>query len=138
MEDKAKLGDKIKLTNQEVDVVKCETGGCGALMVNIDAGQLRPGDLTTLKGKGVRISNPETDKPICLNDEYKTLGRKVADWFESDDDDDDDSTFFRPSVGSGFGGFGGGSSSGGGLFGGGSFGGFGGGSFGGGGASRSF
>lgn len=93
-------------------------------MVNLDADQLEPGDLTTLKSAGVRISNPETTKPICVNCEFLTFGKKVAEWFE-DNDDDDDSSFF--------GGFGLGSTS---------FGGFGGriggGGFGGGGASRGF
>lgn len=127
---KAVEGDKIDLIGQRVVVEKCRD--CGALMVNLDAKQLQRGDLTTLKKVGVRISNPETDKPICLNCEFETWGERLNRWFEEDDDDDDDSSFF--------GGIGGGTSSGS-LFGGGSFsgfGGFGGGGFGGGGASRSF
>ena len=86
-------GDKIELAHQEVEVVECEN--CNHLMVNIDADQLHPGDLTKLKGEGVRISNPDTEKPYCLNCEQKTFGRKVADFFESDDDDD--SGFFSSS-----------------------------------------
>lgn len=130
-------GEKIKLANQEVEVVKCQDSDCSHMMVNLDADQLAPGDLTTLKLAGVRISNPETDKPICINCEYKTFGKRIADFFESDDedDDDDDSSFFRPSSPSGPSIFGGHSSFGG--FGGG-FGGFGGGGFGGAGASRGF
>jgi len=121
------VGDKIQLTNQEVEVEKCRE--CENLMVNLDADQLAKGDLTTLKKAGVLISNPSTDKAVCINCEYQTLGKKVSDFFASDssNENDDDSSFFHPSSG----GFLGGSSFGG-------FGGFGGGSFGGGGASRSF
>ncbi len=124
----AQENDNIELKNQTVGVVKCEE--CDHLMVNIDADQLQPGDLSILKKEGVRISNPETENAVCINCEVKTFGKRVSDWFESDDDDDD-SSFFSPTP-----------SSGGSLFGGsggfGGFGGFGGGSFGGGGASRSF
>jgi len=126
------VGDKIKLTNQEVEIVECKS--CKHQMVNLDVDQLAPGDLVILKEGGVYISNPETTDEICVNCEHKTLGRKIADFFESEEEDDDDSDFFSPS-----GGFHGSSSSGGfGGFSGGSFGGFGGGSFGGGGASRGF
>jgi uncharacterized membrane protein YgcG len=130
------LGDKIELTNQTQEVVKCIESG--VKMLNIDADQLMPGDLSFIKKLGLTISNPETDKPIALGVEYKTFGRKLADWFEresDEEDNDDDDSFFShtPSSGgsifggsSGFGGFGGG------------FGGFGGGSFGGGGMSRGF
>lgn len=124
-------GEKIKLTNQEVEIVECKE--CKHQMVNLDVDQLAPGDLATLKAAGVYISNPETTEEICVNCEHKTLGRKIADWFESEEDDDD-SDFFSPS-----GGFHGSSSGGGfGGFSGGGFGGFGGGSFGGGGAGRGF
>lgn len=126
-------GETIHLKNQDVEVVKCKK--CDALMVNLDADQLAPGDLVILKKAGVRISNPETEDPICLNCEHQTFGEKLASWFESDpdeedEDDDDDSHFFTP------GGIFGGSSRGGGF--GGGFGGFGGGGFSGGGASRGF
>src|SRR3972149_677908 len=115
----------IQLKNQIVEINECEE--CNHKMVNIDADQLQPGDLSILKNEGVRISNPETTKPICVNCEIKTFGKRLVDWFESDNDDDD-SSFFSPTP-----------SSSGSLFGGSSgFGGFGGGSFGGGGASRSF
>ena len=120
--------DKIQLKNQEVEVVECEKDGCGHLMVNIDADQLAPGDIATLKAAKVRVSNPETENQLCVNCEYKGLKQRLADWFESDDDDDD-SSFFSGST------FGGSSSMGG--FSGG-FGGFGGGGFGGGGAARGF
>ncbi len=122
-------GDKIQLKNQEVEVVKCEK--CDSLMVNLDADQLAPGDLVILKKAGVRISNPETEDPICIKCEGLTFGQRLSRWFESDNekDDDNDSDFFTPG-----GSFGGGRSSGG--FGG--FGGFGGGGFSGGGASRGF
>lgn len=122
----AELGKIIQLTNQQVEVVKCET--CGALMANIDAKELKPGDLKTLKLAGVHISNPDTTDPICLEcdvEEHPSFREKVNDYYnrdnDDDDDDNDDSSLFH----------------GGGSFGGG-FGGFGGGSFGGGGASRSF
>jgi uncharacterized membrane protein YgcG len=122
-------GDKIQLKNQEVEVEECKV--CGGLMVNLDVDQLAEGDLVTLKKEGVVISNPDTDKLVCVKCEYKTFGRKVADFFESVDDNDD-TPFFTPSS----------HPSGGGLFGGGSnfggFGGFGGGGFGGGGASAHF
>lgn len=124
---KAGLGDIISLAKQQVKVVKCEKND--ELMVNLDTNHLAPGDLTTLKQAGVSVSNPDTDKPICIHCEYRTMGRKVADFFESDDDDD--SSFF-----------GGGSTFGGGWDSdsdsGSSFGGFGGGSFSGGGASSSW
>lgn len=128
---KAELGDIVALQKQEQEVVKCIESG--VLMLNIDADQLEPGDLKFIKKLGLTISNPETDKPVALGVEYRTFGRKLADWFESEteDDDDDDSSFFsssRSSSGSIFGGSSG--------FGG--FGGFGGGGFGGGGASRGF
>lgn len=125
------LGDEIQLTNQTQKVVKCQESG--VKMLNIDADQLALGDLKFIKKIGLTISNPETDKPIALGVEYKTFGRKLADWFDTEDtdDDDDDNSFFSStpsSSGSLFGGSGG--------FGG--FGGFGGGSFSGGGASRGF
>lgn len=126
----AKKGDKIQLAKQEIEVEECRE--CKGLMVNLDADQLAVGDLAILKARGVKISNPNTDKAVCISCEYKTFGKKLADWFDSDDDDD--SSFFHPSTG----GFFGGSSSGG--FGGfsGGFGGFGGGGFGGAGATRGF
>lgn len=127
------VGDKIQLKKQEVEVVKCES--CDALMVNVDAPQLEVGDLTTIKKAGVRVSNPETDSPVCIKCEEHGFMDRLGDFFagvgagivagSDDDDDDDDSSFF----GGGFGG--GGSSSGG-------FSGFGGGGFSGGGASRGF
>lgn len=120
--------DKVELKNQSVEVIKCKE--CDHLMVNIDADQLQPGDLSLLKNEGVRISNPETSNPVCVNCEVKSFAKKVADWFEKEDDDNDESFFSHTpsSSGSIFGGSGG--------FGG--FGGFGGGGFGGAGASRGF
>lgn len=120
------VGDKIQLKNQEVEVEDCEK--CGHKMVNLDAEQLAPGDLTTLKNAGVRISNPETSDPICISCEADTWGHKLNHWFEDDNNNNDDSGFFGGSSGGLFGGGG---------FGGG-FGGFGGGSFSGGGASGGF
>jgi len=120
---KAKVGDIINLQRQDVKVEKCDE--CGHLMVNLDADELRQGDLIILKRKGVRISNPNTKDLICVDcekEEPSSFMSKTSSWFDDDDDDDD----------SGF--FGGGSSS---SFGGG-FGGFGGGGFSGGGAGRSF
>lgn len=126
---KAELGDIIALTNQEQEVVKCQE--TGVLMLNIDADQLAPGDLSFIKKLGLTISNPDTDKPVALGVDYKeeSFGSRVKKWFE--EDDDDDSSFFRPSSSSSssssfdFGGFS-------------SFGGFSGGGFSGGGASRGF
>lgn len=103
MKDQAKEGDMISLQKQDVKVVKCEE--CGALMVNIDADEVAQGDLTTLKRKGVRLSNPETEKQVCLKCEYtpkKSFGEKLSEWFDTDteDEDDDDSSFFHstPSI----------------------------------------
>ncbi len=121
------------MKNQEVEVMKCESQGCTSAMVNIDADQLQPGDLATLKAAGVRISNPETSDPICVNCEVrdkKTFDQRLSSWFE-DEDDDDDSSFFSSTPSSGGSLFGGSSGFGG-------FGGFGGGGFGGGGAARGF
>jgi uncharacterized membrane protein YgcG len=130
MEDIKKEGDTIQLKNQMVRVEKCKI--CDSLMVNLDTDQLAEGDLVTLKRAGIVISNPETDKLVCIKCEYRTFGRKIADFFESTDDDD--SHFFNPpsiSSPSSSSIFGGHSSFGG-------FGGFGGGGFSGGGASRAF
>lgn len=136
--DEIKLGDKVELTNQTQDVVACEQ--TGVKMLNIDANQLKPGDLSFIKKVGLTISNPETDKPIALGVDYtpESFGNRLSDWLtgaaiggvmmSSDDDnedDDDDSSFFS-SGGSFVGGFSGG------------FGGLGGGSFSGGGASSEF
>ncbi len=122
------VGESIKLQKQEATIEKCKE--CGKLMVNLDADQIARGDLAVLKGAGVRISNPETDKAVCVSCDYQTIGHKIARFFETDMESDDnhasDESFFTPS-----GGFLGGSSFGG-------FSGFGGGSFSGGGASGSF
>lgn len=126
-----KIGDKIELQKQTVKVEPCKD--CDRPMVNLDADELQAGDLTTLKRVGVRISNPQTSRAICVSCEYTprpTVGQRISSFFESDDDGDDDSSLFSS------GGFIGGSSFGG--FSGGSFGGFGGGGFSGGGASGSF
>ena len=125
----AELRDKVRLTHQVQEVVKCQESG--VFMLNIDADELAPGDLPFIKGLGLTISNPHTEKPVALGVDFeeKTFGSRVSKWFESDDDDDSN-FFYTPTGytvpifgGSSMGGFGGG---------------FGGGSFGGGGASRSF
>jgi hypothetical protein len=117
-----KLGDKVHLTDQIQEIVACEK--TGVKMLNIDADQLKPGDLKFIKKLGLTISNPETEAPIALGVEYRSFGRKLADWFEKEtEDDDDDSPFFSPTPSSSGSLFGGSSSFGG--FGGG-FGGFGG------------
>lgn len=133
---KVELGDQINLADQHCEVVECEVSK--VKMLNIDADQLKPGDLVFIKKLGLTISNPETDKPIALGVEYKTFGRKLADWFatETDEEDNDDDSDFFSSTPSSSGSIFGGSSSFGGF--GGGFGGFGGGSFGGGGMSRGF
>jgi len=119
----ASIGDTIHLHNQVQEVVSCQE--TGVPMLNIDADQLAPGDLSFIKKLGLTISNPDTEKPVALGVDFEeeTFGGKVKRWFE-DDEDDDDTSFFG---GEGFS-FGGGSS----------FGGFGGGGFSGGGASRGF
>jgi uncharacterized membrane protein YgcG len=99
MEDKKTyaVGDEIQLTNQKATIEKCKH--CDGMMVNLDVNQLAKGDLTTLKNAGVAISNPDTDKDLCIKCEHKTLGRRIADFFEgsgnetdlSDDSDDDSS-----------------------------------------------
>lgn len=130
--DLIELGDKIELSNQMQEVVKCKVSG--VKMLNIDADQLKPGDLMFIKKLGLTISNPETDEPIALGVEHRTFGRKLADWFETEtdeEDNDDDSDFFSSTPSSSGSIFGGSSGFGG-------FGGFGGGSFSGGGASASF
>lgn len=127
----ARNGEWLSLRRQDVKVVKCDE--CNHLMVNLDADQLLPGDLEILKRKQVRISNPETDREICIHCEFidrPSFGQRLSDWMDDASNSLDDSDFFT-----GVGTFGGGISSGG--FSGG-FGGFGGGSFSGGGASRSF
>lgn len=132
---KAQLGDEIELQGQTQDVVECQESG--VMMLNIDADELRPGDLRFIKALGLTISNPETEEPIALEVEVKrksTLGSALAGYFvgralSRDDDEDDDSSFFSSGSFRGstsFGGFGGG------------FGGFGGGGFSGGGATRGF
>ena len=132
--DEVQIGDKITLADQTQEVVACQQ--TGVKMLNIDADQLKPGDLSYIKKLGLTISNPDTDKPVALGVDYKddSFGNRVASFlagaavgsYRSRDNDDDDSSFFSRS-----GSFGGGSSFGG-------FGGFGGGSFSGGGASSSF
>lgn len=128
---KAELGDVVELQGQTQDVVECEESG--VLMLNIDADELRQGDLKFIKQLGLTISNPETEEPIALEVELRknrSVAAAVAAYLlSSNDDDDDDSSFFSSggfSGGSSFGGFSGG------------FGGFGGGGFSGGGASRGF
>jgi uncharacterized membrane protein YgcG len=132
--DEIKIGDQIELTDQLQEVVACEE--TGVKMLNIDADQLRPGDLSFIKKIGLTISNPDTDKPVALGVDYldESWGKKVHDYLTSDSDDsDDDSSFF--SAGAFLGGLG---HSGFSSVSGGGFGGFGGGSFSGGGASASF
>ena len=135
---KAELGDKVELQGQTQDVVKCQVSSVN--MLNIDANQLKKGDLKFIKKLGLTISNPETIDPIALGVRIpgkKTFGEKLAEFFtpseDDSSDDHDDSGFFSG------GGFSEPESSGGsdsGSFGG--FGGFGGGGFGGGGASAGF
>ena len=123
---KSKAGDIITLQRQDGEVEKCDK--CSKLMVNLDADELRPGDLVILKRKGVRISNPETEDLVCVKCEFEkpeSFGHKLSSWFEDDDDDDDSGFFYTPvsttrstptfGGSSGFGGFGGGLSGGGGA-----------------------
>lgn len=143
---KAKLGDTVSLQSarlQNLEVVECQK--TGVPMLNIDADQLRLGDLRFIKKLGLTISNPETTDPVALGVDYvkETFGEKLSSFFDDDEDededDDDDSSFFSGvAAGAAVGGFLGSMSGGGGFGGGSSFGGFGGGSFNGGGASGSF
>lgn len=122
--------DNVQLKNQLQKVVKCDT--CERQMVNIDADQLALGDLKILRDLKVSVSNPDTEKQVCVHCETpRTFGQRVRDFLESTSDDDD-SPFFG---GGGFGSGWSGGSSGGGF---GGFGGFGGGGFSGGGASGGF
>lgn len=112
------IGDRVALQRQDVEVEQCD--GCGHSMVNLDADELRPGDLILLKRKGIWLSNPETEELTCAHCEFNepnTFGRAISTWFEDDNSDDDSSFFSRGSFGgsSGFGGFGGGSFGGGGA-----------------------
>ncbi|MDD4988548.1 MAG: hypothetical protein PHS68_06615 [Candidatus Izemoplasmatales bacterium] len=137
---KAEIGDLVSLRNmKDLKVVTCEK--TGVLMLNIDADQLAPGDLTFIKRLGLTISNPDTDKPIALGVDYveNSWGHRVHEFLSksrienpSPSDDNDDSHFYGGPSGGLFGGGGFSSPSGGG------FGGFGGGAFGGMGASRGF
>lgn len=133
--EKAKIGDTVSLQGMEnIEVVACQE--TGVPMLNIDADQIKPGDLTFIKQLGLTISNPDTDKPVALGVDYTedSFGHKVSDFFSSDNEDDDDSSFFGSLAGAAAG-----ASLGGSMFGGGSsFGGFGGGGFSGGGASGGF
>ena len=128
---KAVIGDVVELQGQEQEVVVCQE--TGVLMLNIDAGELKAGDLRFIKGLGLTISNPNTAKPVALGVDFEedTWGQRINKYLKDDVNEDDDDSDFFGSVGGAF--LGGLGSSG---FG--SFGGFGGGSFGGGGASRGF
>lgn len=114
------IGDMVSLVDQVVKVCSCEK--CGVKMVNIDENEMRVGDLTTLKSLGLRISNPATKDPICLECEIEredtehTFKRKVSSFFHSSNVDD--SSFHSSEGGFSFGGFGGGMFSGGGASGG--------------------
>ncbi len=124
-----KKGEIIELQGKDAEVVVCEN--CDHLMVDLDVNEVKEGDLVTLKRKGIRISNPETEEHFCLKcdiEKKPTFREKVSNWFE-EKDNDDDSPFFSIPTSTG-------SISSGGSFGG--FGGFGGGGFSGGGASRGF
>lgn len=119
MNNKSKLDEIVNLQKLDYKVEQCED--CNHLMVNVDEDEVRKGDLVTLKRKGIRLSNPNTEDVLCINceldDKKESFLGKVANWFDDDDDDDDTPLF----SGGGF-----------------SFGGFGGGGFSGGGASRGF
>lgn len=132
---KADLGDTVELQGQSLDVVECDESG--VLMLNIDADEIKKGDLHFIKKLGLTISNPETDEPIALGVELRkkeTVADRVNSYFTEEEDDDDDDSFFSPSTGAFLGSLALGSR--GGFSGG--FGGFGGGGFSGGGASRGF
>lgn len=132
-EEKASLGDSVKLQGQTQEVVACQE--TGVLMLNVDADELKLGDLKFIKSLGLTISNPTTEKPVALGVDFTedSWGHKIKKFFETVDDDDD-SSFFGSSSGSFLGGS---SRSSFGSFGGG-FGGFSGGGFSGGGAARGF
>lgn len=141
LSEKAILNDTVRLQDGENrTVVACEK--TGVPMLNIDADQIKMGDLRFIKKLGLTISNPDTDKPIALGVDYvdDSFGHKVSEYFKSSEEDDDDSSFFSSLAGAAIGSsFNDDSSSSGFSFGGGSsFGGFGGGGFSGGGASGGF
>ena len=109
------IGDIIELQKQDVEVKKCEK--CEALMVNVNPKEVEKGDLVTLKRLELRLTNPATKDPICINCEIKreeeehTFKRKVNDFFTPSSpshSSDDDSSFFGGGSfgGGGFGGFG--------------------------------
>lgn len=128
----AGVGDMVELQSQTLEVVECIVSE--KKMLNIDASELKEGDLKFIKRLGLTISNPYTSLPVALgesvpdNDGHPFLSA-VAGFLAADSlDGDDDSSFFSSSSSddssssdSGF-----------------SFGGFGGGLFGGGGASESW
>lgn len=126
---KAQVGDIVSLQSlHNLEVVKCER--TGVPMLNIDANQIKKGDLNFIKALGLTISNPDTDRPIALGVDYEdgSWGHRISQFLSSPSSDDDDGSFFSGSSflgGSGSSGFS-------------SFGGFGGGSFSGGGASSGF
>lgn len=126
-ERKAELGDTVELQEQECEVVASEVSG--KLMLNIDANELQPGDLTFIKQLGLTISNPDTDKKVAVDEDYEhgSFGHTIASFLggvaadRAMDDTHDDSSFFSGGSfggGSSFGGFGGGGFSGGGASGG--------------------
>jgi uncharacterized membrane protein YgcG len=123
--------NRVKLSHQTVDIVRCEE--CSHKMVNLDKHELYSGDLAKLKNEGVRVSNPDTEKAICIHCEEPD--GFFSNWFDSDDNDD--SGFFSGIALGGLSSIGSSSSGSSGGFGGG-FSGFGGGGFSGGGASGSF
>ena len=87
---KAELGDTVTLNKFSTEVVACQE--TGVLMLNVDADQLAPGDLSFIKMIGPTISNPDTDKPVALGVDFEegTFGERIKKWFDSDESEDDD------------------------------------------------
>ena len=92
---KAELGDLVNLQKlANLEVVKCQETGVS--MLNIDADQIQPGDLSFIKKLGLTISNPDTDKPVALGVDYieDSWGHRIHEFLtadsSSDDEEDDD------------------------------------------------
>ena len=98
---KAEIGDVVSLQKlKDLEVVTCEK--TDVLMLNIDASQIMPGDLTFIKKLGLTISNPDTEKLVALGVDYldESWGHKINDFLSSssDEDEDDESLFFEDEV----------------------------------------
>lgn len=76
----------IPLQALDADIIRCQD--CNHKMVNLDKKDIYPGDLRVLKRLNIRVSNPETDDPICSHCEAEDS--LVSKWYDSDYDNDSD------------------------------------------------